>query len=506
MDQLIDQKETLGLIMHAIKTIPNFIIIDNKCRITYINESYCELLGIRQEAAIGKPVEQIVPGTVLPEIVATGRTDLGSIMQFFNHKTGKDITLACSRAPLKENGTIIGAVAMTTLNDMTELPKLYDEVEKLKEKNKAYQKELQKLTKRDMPLNKIIGISPAIESVKKTIRDYADSNLAILITGETGVGKEVFATAIHEMSQRKKQPFVKINCAAIPHDLLESELFGYEDGAFTGAKAKGKKGRFEAANHGTLLLDEIGEMPIDLQAKLLRVLQEQEIERIGGTKPIKIDVRLVCSTNRNMLDLIREKKFRADLYYRINTVEVEIPPLRERKGDIDILSTYFIQETNRESGIKTKGISGEVLELFAQYDWPGNVRELKHIVERLAFINPDSIISIDDCDFFIKRIQNVLQNVQEEEQAKRELFTDIPYSADKKPLAPPANLTNINPFVSPPDLTTTTLSIRKQKEDAEISAILTALKASEGNKAKAARTLGIDRSLLYYKMKKYNIK
>lgn len=479
----------------AIETIPNFVIINKKGIITYINESYCEMLGIRQEEALGRPAADVIPGTKLPEIIETGRMDLGAIMHFHNHKTGQPLTLACSRVPLIKNGTIIGAVGLTTLNDMTELPKLLDEVSRLQEKNKKYKEELEKLTRRDIPLGKIIGSSPSIESVKKTIRDYADSSLSILITGETGVGKEIFATAVHEMSRRKNKPFVKINCAAIPHDLLESELFGYEDGAFTGARAKGKKGKIEAADHGTLLLDEIGEMSLDLQSKLLRVLQEQEIERIGGTKPIKIDVRLVCSTNRNILDLIREKKFRADLYYRINTVEIEIPPLRERKGDIPTLCSHFIRQINRESDIHTQGISSEVLDLLISYDWPGNVRELKHVVERLAFINPESMITIEDCGFLLSRIQNMVSS-----EMPSPLQTDA--GATSLPIIQPPLSQSADPIG---EHSFSVHSIRELKEQTEKSAILSALKEAGGNKAKASRILGIDRSLLYYKLKKYHI-
>ncbi len=486
---MLEQK-TLDLLVRSLEAFQNYVLIDADCRIVYINQGYCDLLGISQKDALHAPVTDIIPGTKMPEIIQTGRTDMGAIMTLPDHRTGQDITVACSRVPMFEDGNIIGAVAVTTLNDMTEFPRLLEELADLKKKNREYKKELQKLTRRDAPLLKVIGSSPSIESVKQTLRNYAQSDLAILITGETGVGKEVFATAVHEMSDRKNGPFVKINCAAIPFDLLESELFGYEDGAFTGAKAKGKKGRFEAADHGTLLLDEIGEMPISLQSKLLRVLQEQEIERIGGTKTIKIDVRLVCSTNRNMLDLIEEKKFRADLYYRINTVEIEIPPLRERPEDIESLCRHFIAQINESSGIHTQGIDDAVIALFREYNWPGNVRELKHVVERLAFINQNSQITLSDCDFFMKRIR-----AQADPAPGLADYTETPIT-DR--IASPGSFSADRQAFS-------AKSIREQKEAVEINAILSALTAAGGNKAKAARMLGIDRSLLYYKIKKYHL-
>lgn len=491
-------RKQIDLLINSVETFPNFVIVDDKCNIAFINKIYCSLLGVKQEEAIGQPVTAIIPGTLMPEIVATGRTDSWSVMTLFDHSKGKDVNVVCVRRPIWSDGKIVGAVAVTTFDDVDEITELTLEINELRKKNLEYKKALEQASHQSSALSKIVGHSPAITRVKKTINDYADSNLSILITGETGVGKEVFASAIHDMSSRRNQPFVKINCAAIPRELLESELFGYEPGAFTGAKRTGKKGLFEIANHGTVLLDEIGEMPLALQSKLLRALQESEIKRVGGTETIPIDIRLISSTNRDLFDMIQDKRFRVDLFYRINTVEIDIPPLRERLEDIDELSAFFINQINDDSGINTLGIDRNVSDAFKQYDWPGNVRELKHILERLSYVNQNSHITISDCDFFLERVITSNQDASHSSNNDESMTysaTNTAHDAHfdaRRDVRPVAGLYSAKTF-------------REQKESAEKTAILTALRDSGGNKAEAARLLGIDRSLLYYKLKKYKI-
>lgn len=478
------------LLIRSFEAFPNFVIIGSDERIVFINQSYCRLLGTTMEEAINRPVTEVIPHTLLPEILATGRTDESSMMTLFNHETGKDVSVICSRIPLKKNGKIIGAVAVTTFSDVRKLDELNQEIQSLRQENNSYRQKIARLTKNNAPLDQIIGNSPGILAAKKTIQDFAGSDLPVLITGETGVGKEVFATALQEMSRRQDQPFVKINCAAIPSELLESELFGYEAGAFTGARSKGKKGLFEAADHGTILLDEIGEMPLPLQAKLLRVLQEGEIQRIGSTETIPIDVRLICSTNRNISEMIHDRKFREDLYYRINTVEIEIPPLRERTEDLKTLCDYFIRKINHDSGTHTLGIEPDVIRLFQQYSWPGNIRELKHVMDRLSYLNQNGWIQVSDCDFFLRRSSSGTSVPVPENPASSNTRTAASSDRGKD-------------FLS--DHSHVTADIRKAKADAEIRSILSALHQSGGNKAKAARILGIDRSVLYYKLRKYQI-
>lgn len=330
------------LLLDALETFPNFIIIDKNATIVYLNESYASLLGIPREQAIGQPVTDVIPKTRMVEVLKSGKPDIGHLMTLYDHSQKKNVTVACNRMPIFQNGQVIGAAAVTIMQDvLPTVTQLNRELSAVRKENEFYRHELNMLQNHFDSLNRIIGHSPALLEIKQTISDYAASDLPILITGETGVGKELFAKAIHEMSPRKFHPYIKINCAAIPTELLESELFGYEPGAFSGASKNGKPGKFELANHGTILLDEIGEMPQTLQSKLLRVLQEQEFERIGGINTIKVNVRIICCTNQDLQQLIQTKHFRSDLYYRINTVELKIPPLRNRKKDIAELTDYL---------------------------------------------------------------------------------------------------------------------------------------------------------------------
>lgn len=285
------------LLKESLESFPNFIIIDIKGKIVYINREYARLLGLKQEELIGAYIKDIIPNTKMLDVLKSGKAEIGAIMNLYDHNKNKEISLVCNRFPINYNNQIIGAVAMTTLNSISELERLYIEIDKIKNENKKIKQELLKYKNISHPLSKIIGNSIVMKELKKSVEDYSQSNFPILITGETGVGKEVFANAIHQMSNRSLNNYVKINCASIPKELLESELFGYDEGAFSGAKKGGKIGKFELANNGTILLDEIGEMPMTLQAKLLRVLQEKEIERIGGIKTIKLNIRIICCTN-----------------------------------------------------------------------------------------------------------------------------------------------------------------------------------------------------------------
>lgn len=483
------------LLLDALETFPNFVIIDIDANIVYLNDSYAALLGISQEEAIGKPVTEVIPGTRMVEILKTGKPEIGHLMTLFDHTRQQDITIACNRMPIFRNGKLIGAAAVTIMQDVVHtVNQLNTELSAVRKENEYYRHELNMVRNHPDSLHKIIGHSAGFLEIKQTISDYAASNLPILITGETGVGKELFAKAIHEMSPRKLNPYVKINCAAIPAELLESELFGYEAGAFSGASKTGKPGKFELANQGTLLLDEIGEMPLTLQSKLLRVLQEQEIERVGGIKPIKINVRIVCCTNQNLQHLIREKKFRSDLYYRINTVELKIPPLRERKIDIPELTDYFIQKYNTEQNAQVIAADSDVMQLFQQYNWPGNVRELEHIVERLCTINHNQIITKKSCGF----LQDLINNAERFSQMQASGISGMEESLR------PGDISGTF-LASAPAGEVSWNDLSRKIQNTEKEAIIQALLQTNGNKAKAARLLNIDRSSLYYKLKKYNI-
>jgi len=448
------------LIEAALETFPNFVIVDDKGVIVYINEVYANLLGNKKESAIGKKVDTVIPGTKLNRVLTTGEEEIGQVMTLYNHERGEEISLVCNRIPIKKDGKVIGALAATTINDIFDVAKLHREIE-------HYKKQLAEIQNNSNPLDRIIGNSPAIQNIKKIISEYADSNLTILITGETGVGKEVFAKAIHQCSNRSLNSYIKINCAAIPDTLLESELFGYESGAFTGASKNGKPGKFELADKGTLLLDEIGEMPMSLQVKLLRVLQEKEFEKVGGIKTIPFTARLICCTNQNIDEMVADGEFRQDLFYRINIVEIPVPPLRERMDDIKPLCYHFLNRINLEHHLQINEFQEDVFDLFYQYNWPGNVRELEHVIERAAVICKGHVLEKANFKFFMDK--------------------------KRKPVLSPNQLTDID------------FTLREQTQKTEKETIIQALRQTGGNKSKAAQLLNIDRSRLYSKIKKLNI-
>ncbi|NLJ57261.1 MAG: sigma 54-interacting transcriptional regulator [Tissierellia bacterium] len=437
------------------------VITDNEGKIILLSENYQELLGVTDEEYLGKPIRDIIPNSEIPYVLDSKKEDIGHL---FTLKNGK--TVVCNRIPiLGDNNEIIGVISSATFFKLDEVSLLNQQIKKLQEENLNYKKQISELSSKRFSIKSVIGDSLPIMAIKETVQRFAESDLTFLITGETGTGKEVFANAVHELSKRRNENFVKINCAAIPKDLLESELFGYEPGAFSGALKEGKTGKFEHANGGTLLLDEIGEMPLSLQSKLLRVLQEGELERVGGLKAIKLDVRIICSTNQNIEELIKKGEFRRDLFYRINVVEIHIPPLRERLEDIPLFCKFFIDRINEEHGLGITSVSDDVYSLFYNYDWKGNVRELMHVLERACIMAGSGPLNIEHFDFLLSRIYR---------------------SSDPKKVNYTSSLNDI------------TGQVEKEK-------IIRTLVETKGNKSAAARILKIDRSSLYNKIKKYNI-
>lgn len=320
-----------------------------------------------------------------------------------------------------------------------------------------------RLRKMKYTISDILGESSAIDDLKKRLFHMADSDSTVLIEAETGCGKELVAHAIHNLSKRRKNPMIEINCAAIPENLFEAELFGYEEGSFTGAKRGGKEGKLELAEKGTLFLDEVDKMPYNMQPKLLRVLQEKEFSRIGG-KMKKMDVRIIAASNRNLLSLVREGKFREDLYYRLNIIRMSIPPLRERKEDIPILVRQEINEMNRKLNKNINGISPQVMRLFNNYSWPGNVRELKNIIERAMNMCLGNRIELNDLGDFV------------DEGFGFEIDGNL--FSEKDPL-------------------------EKAREIAEQKVIAKALELCKGNKNKTAELLKISRTTLYNKLERF---
>lgn len=277
-----------------------------------------------------------------------------------------------------------------------DIQSLTEQVEKIVEKRSLSRENisLRKLIESEFQYEKIVGKSAAIREVFRTIDDVAQSSATVLIAGESGTGKELVARAIHNRSSRREKFFVAVNCAAIPENLLESELFGHEKGSFTGAVDR-QIGKFEIASGGTIFLDEIGTLPLPMQAKLLRALQGKEIERIGGSRPVSVDVRIVAATNSDLRTEIKSRRFREDLYYRLNVIPLHLPPLRERKEDIPLLAEHFLRKYNREFGKKIKGFKKEAVALLCSHDWPGNVRELENLVERLVVLTRGGTIETE---------------------------------------------------------------------------------------------------------------
>ena len=352
--------------------------------------------------------------------------------------------------------------------DAQKAKELKDQLNLAEKKLEYYRSELDYILHADNSFNEIVGVSPQIKNIRQMALRAAKTSSTVLIRGESGTGKELIAHAIHKFSPRSKEPFIKVNCAAIPENLIESELFGYCEGAFTGAIKGGKPGKFELADGGSIFLDEIGDLQLSTQAKLLRVLQEFEFERLGAVKPTRVDVRVIAATNRNLKELIKEGLFREDLFYRLSVVELETPPLRERKIDIDYLTDYLIEKISARLNVKIAGISDEARFALRNYDFPGNVRELENILERaINFVEDQELIEVHHFPTMIKSIMDVSKRSVE----------DAPRFS----------------------------SLAEAVSFAEETAILRALKDARGNRNEAAKALNIHRSLLYKKIVKYNL-
>lgn len=338
----------------------------------------------------------------------------------------------------------------------------------------------------------IVGNSPAIQAVFEIAKKAASSDSTVIIFGESGTGKELIARALHHNSSRINNPFIAVNCAAIPNDLLESELFGYEKGAFTGAMQT-RVGRFELATDGTVFLDEIGDMPLPLQVKLLRVLAEQEIDRIGGNKSIKIDARVIAATNRNLEDDVKNGKFREDLFYRLNVIPIYMPPLRERRTDIPLLVNYFLQSFNKKRNKAVKGVSDQAMEILVNYNWPGNIREMANFVERMVVLSNGHMLTPHDLpEKVVTGLSKSDWDPSPPEPEPQEDPSEVLQKSLKKSF-----------FVGLPE---EGIALKQVVEDFERELILEALEKTEWVKNKAAILLGLNRTTLVEKLKKLNIK
>ena len=359
-------------------------ITDGEGVIVFINDAYTRTTGIRPEQVLGRRVSEIegllYKGSVTGQVLKTKKrvNSMATILEL-----GKEV-LVTGTPVFDEAGNI--KLVVTNTRDFPELKRLEHQLHTLTEERKKVHQELAFLRRQQAGGRELVYRSEAMESVMELVRTVAQTDVTVLITGESGTGKELIASELYQGSARRDKPFIKVNCAAIPAELLESELFGYEEGAFTGARRSGKAGMFELADTGMILLDEIGDMPLTLQTKLLRVLQQRELIRVGGSRPVKLDLRVIAATNKNLREEVRQGRFREDLYYRLNVVPIELKPLRERQTDIPLLAERFCRDFCKKYG-RDMRITPDGLQLLTEYPWPGNIRELENLIERLIVTN-----------------------------------------------------------------------------------------------------------------------
>jgi PAS domain S-box-containing protein len=454
LEKTREQLEMYRLIFDSIYN--GIMVIDAEGYITHFNKPYGKFLGINPEAQIGKHCVEVVENTRMHIAAKTGKPEINQVQRI------KGQNMVVQRIPIKKEGKVIAVFGQVMFKDVRDVGKLAKNLSLLESKVKLYEEELINLRSTKYTFDSIIGLSKTIRSLKKEAFIASTNQFPVLISGETGTGKELFAQAIHHASSRKLYPFVRINCASIPKDLLESELFGYEKGAFTGARTGGKPGKFELAQKGTIFLDEIGDLPLDMQPKLLRVLEEKEFERVGGNKLIRSDFRLIAATNQNLEEMVNDGRFRKDLFYRLNVIPIHITPLRKRRSDIVILARHLLRNLAQEATMSDIRMDKSTEDVLRKSDWPGNVRELSNVLERALSSLEGDTIEVKDLPFYL-----------------------IPGR--------------------PQFIKTNQSSIREVQASAEKEAILYALEETNYNKAKAAGLLGIHRTLLYKKMKKYSI-
>lgn len=460
-EEITDLKEMKSLLEAIFNATQDAIsVVGQNGMGVMINPAYTKITGLSEKDVIGKPATvDIAEGeSIHMKVIKTKKPVKGALLKVGPAR--KEVLV--NAAPIIVDGELRGSVGV--LHDLSEITKLSNELKQAKEIIRSLEA---KYTFED-----IVGKDPLLLAAVDKARKAAETPVTVLLRGESGTGKEIFAHSIHNASERKYRKFIRVNCSAIPESLLESELFGYEEGAFTGARKGGRKGLFEEASSGTIFLDEIGEIPPGTQAKLLRVLQERELVRVGGSQAINIDVRVIAATNIDLEAAIETGRFRADLYYRLNAFPIKIPPLRARKGDIYELSLLFIKKFNQQYGRNIQDISSQAVNKLKVYDWPGNVRELENVIGR-AIINMktgDAIIR----DIHLPQFERLMDK------------WEAAYRADES-------------------FSDTSVKLEDVVEQVEKKYIVQVMKDCDNNKTKAARLLGISLRSLYYKLERYGI-
>ncbi|MCK8059581.1 MULTISPECIES: sigma-54-dependent Fis family transcriptional regulator [unclassified Fusibacter] len=453
MEQYINNNLILNNLIDSVYDA--ICVIDQSYKVLLWNASAERIYGISKSKIIGSDLRDVFPNALLPSVIDS---ETSYINHFHQPSEGKRMVITAK--PVYMDGKLIGAISAD--RDVSELSELSEKLSLVTDNLDKLKEEIEHLYEDKFSFSEIIGASPLMLEAVEMAKAVAKSTLSVLLTGESGTGKELFARALHERSGRKGL-FVPINCSAIPKTLLESELFGYIEGAFTGAMRGGKAGLFEIANDGTLFLDEIGDMPMSMQSKLLRVLEDGKVQRIGSVKFIDTDVRIIAATNHNLREQIDKKRFRSDLFYRLNAVHIKLPALRERKEDIELLVYEFTRRYCSERAIDMIDYDEHVLKKLIDYRWDGNVRELKNMIER-----------------FVIMCNNEQSKMVGIEMLPDEVLGQLSSNSDK-------------------------VGLIKAIEQFEKSMIERTLIACNGNRAKCAKRLGIPRSTLYFKLDKYQI-
>jgi len=440
------------------QTALGMMVVDRKHRIVWISEGYKRFLPALGFASaqefIGKPVEAVVPNTLIPQVIETGQPILVDLL------TNQAGTFLVSRLPLRdERGAVIGALGLVLLDHPeTTMQPLMTKFARLQRELEDARQQLAAQRRPKYTIASFIGSSPAAMEVKRQARRVAATQSTVLLLGETGTGKELLAQGIHAASARAPRPFVGVNIAAVPETLLEAEFFGVAPGAYTGAERKGRDGKFKLADGGTLFLDEIGDMPLPLQSKLLRALQEQEVEPLGSNKVQRVDVRVIAATSRDLAAMVADGSFRADLYYRLNVLPVRLPTLRERIADLDALVDALAEDIARRSGLPPKSLAADALDWLAQQPWPGNIRELRNVLEQASLMTDDGVL------------------------------TARHFGASSQPS---------------PRASAAPAPLPQRKAELEREAIAAALSSTGGNRVAAAKLLQISRATLYEKLARY---
>ncbi len=437
------------------------IIVDRHANILWISQKYRKLLELPDKTqAEGKPVEEVIPNSMMRQVVESGQPILLDMLRI------RGTWMVVTRIPIRDDDDqVMGGIGFVFYKELDYLKPFVEKFARLRGQPTTAERQLAEMRQAKYSFSDFKGRSEATRQLLKRARQAAELDTTVLLLGETGTGKEVLAHAIHQASVRSERPFVCVNMAAIPENLLEAEFFGVAPGAYTGADRKGRVGKIELANEGTLFLDEVGDLPIGLQSKLLRVLQEQEFEPLGSNNITRVNVRVIAATSRDLKSMVEEGNFRADLYYRLNVLPIEVPPLRDRMDDISLLAENMLEDFSRATGLPLRHLDQSVVNLLRNYSWPGNVRELQNTLERAFIFSDENELTLADFPQLRKTV------------------SDRQLSFTSQPVEP----------------------LHKTLEKAEREALLNALKSAGNNRSHAARMLGVSRATFYEKLQRHGL-